>query len=246
MELPDGLRKQTDLCCAHATTAVATAPLGVLSLFPLSTAQHLVAQHQRDEEELMGVISRITQQSWPQKVAQLKAKITVVETQLSAPLEGSGRGTSVLPTLFFLSSSQLSAALYGLVACAMKMSSILQELMLALRKDTRSSILCSSPSSTGATVLADYLASLLAREGQLQFAETALLPLHKPSTSTLQEADRGVASVGHTASAALPSPSEPLTLVEAVGMLEVFVKARWNCCCSAYLVEESHVLLKSV
>lgn len=232
-------------CCAHVTTAVATAPLGVLACFGPSTAEHLVAQHQRDEEELLGVISRVTQQSWPQKVDQLKGKMAQVEAQIGAVGE-TGSATAAPPTLFRQTPAQLSVALYGLVACAVKMASVLQEVTLALRKDTRHSLLSASasPSSSGAAVWADSLASLLARESQRKSDAAALLPLYESNKE--RQADEPALEVfRRVANVVAPAP-EPLTLVEAVGRLADFVKSRWSYCLDVYLAEESQVLLASV
>ncbi|KPI83379.1 hypothetical protein ABL78_7594 [Leptomonas seymouri] len=233
------LSTHVDPRCTRSTTAVATAPLGVLVAFPASTSQHLIAQHQRDEGELLGVISRITQHSWPQKVEQLKAKVALAEASIGAASES--RTGPVQSTLFLQTPAQLSVALYGLVACMIQMGSVLQEMMLAVRKDTRRALLSSSASSVGATVLADDLSSVLASEGRLNSEEAALLSMHELNNEKMEV--QSVVGLGDGTNGAPPAS---LTLVAAVGMLEAFVKARWRYCRNVYLSEESEILLANM
>lgn len=239
-----GQRTYADRRCTHSTTAVATAPMGVLAAFPASAAQHLIAQHQRDEEELLGVMSRVTQQSWPQKVAQLKAKVAAIEEDMGAATSTTSGDSRSFVAVSSCTPAQLSVALFGFVACGIKMGSVLQEVMLALRNDTRSSLLCAAESSAGAAGLAESLAAVMARESQLATAEASLLTMHEPghkhqpdapATLERRRGDRGDVVRG--------MPPEPLPLVEAVGMLEGFLKAQWQYCRTALLPEESHILL---
>lgn len=225
--------------CTHTTTAVATAPMGVLAAFPVSAAHHLIAQHQRDETELLGVISRVTQQSWPQKVEQLKAKIALVEKGPAD--EGSARqgSASVLKGGPLLSTAQILVALYGLLACAVKMGSVLQEVTLALRHDTRDALLSNAASSDGAAGLADHLAGVFAREGELTSADGALLSMH----DSFSGPGAGVRSGAVARERTFRRPPEPLPLLEAVGMLDDFIKGQWHHCRDVFLPEESHWLL---
>ncbi|KPA81184.1 hypothetical protein ABB37_04522 [Leptomonas pyrrhocoris] len=167
--------------------------------------------------------------------------MALVESLVGTAVEGS---TRLVPSaLFLLTPSQLSAALYGLVACAIKMGSVLQEMVLALRHDTRRFLLSSSGSSSGgASVLADYLSSVLAREGRLNAEGAALLPLHELNDEKEVGAPPGMGLVNGMNGA----PLDPLTLVEAVGMLESFVETRWSLCRNVYLSEESDILLANV
>lgn len=257
--------------CAHRTTPVMTSPIGVLAAFAPSTVHHLVAQHERDAEELLGVVSRITQQSWPQKVEQLKSKVAQLEqrsdtasgaaptipnssrargprrpslsdTQVTAA--GSASATAGATSSYFASAPELSAALYGFLACLLKMGSVLQEVMLALRKDAGCFLMAPSGSaaSTATAETADHLTAVLVREGDTS-AAVGLLPV-RVSDAVDQT---GVAGPASRRSAHLHASAQlqaaPMNFVEAVGRLQSFLESRWAQCCDDLLVPESRTLL---
>ncbi|KAG5494347.1 hypothetical protein GH5_02362 [Leishmania sp. Ghana 2012 LV757] len=243
----------------HVTSPVMTSPLGVLAAAPVSTVHHLVAQHQRDVEELLGVVSRIAQQSWSQKVEQLKSKVLQLEKECKVdeayqrPLPiCSTEAVSSTPasSSYFTTASELSVALYGLAACLLKMGSVLQETILALRKDAKLSLMAHS--TPGAASLftsttadtASHLAALLAREGR-KSEGMSLLPFSSSHLESLEEGTSACntffSSVGVAA-----APQQPMRLADAVGQLESFLRACWESCCDTYLVPESHLLLALV
>ncbi|GET91906.1 hypothetical protein, conserved [Leishmania tarentolae] len=246
--------------CMHTTSPVMTSPLGVLAAFSAATVHHLVAQHQRDVEELLGVISRITQQSWPQKVNQLKSKIVQLEgaSEVSKacayPLSASGTAAAVSSTpassSYFATASELSVALYGFTACLLKMGSVLQETMLALRKDARISLM--EHAAPGAAALstctsadtASHLAALMDREDNTSEG-MSLLSMHSPHWGSGNEATSASRLFDRATGVPAP-PLQPTRFVEAVGKLKSFLEARWKSCCDSYLSPESHLLLALV
>ncbi|CAJ1033515.1 hypothetical protein, conserved [Leishmania lindenbergi] len=245
--------------CEHTTSPVMTSPLGVLAAFSAATVHHLVAQHQRDVEELLGVVSRITQQTWSQKVEQLQSKIArlergdEVDKALGHPPSTSGTAaasSTPASSSYFATASELSVALYGFAACLLKMGSVLQETMLALRKDAGLSLMTHSAPGTSAllmsttTDMASHLATILAREGR-KGEILSLLPMDpshweplKEATSTSRLFDRGIGVA--------VAPLQPVRLEDAVGQLGSFLEARWKSCCDSYLLPESHLLLALV
>lgn len=246
--------------CVHTTSPVMTSPLGVLAAFSPSTVHHLVAQHQRDVEELLGVVSRITQQSWSQKVEQLKSKIVQLERASEVgeapghPLLAGGIPTvSSTPasSSYFATASELSVALYGFAACLLKMGSVLQETMLALRKDARLSLMAHSAPGSAALLTstpadtASHLATMLAREDKTSDG-MSLLPMHSSHWGSLHEATSASSPFSRAAGVQATAPLQPIRLVDAVGKLKSFLEARWKSCCDNYLAPESHLLLTLV
>ncbi|KAG5469436.1 hypothetical protein LSCM1_02656 [Leishmania martiniquensis] len=245
--------------CVHVTSPVMTSPLGVLAATSVSTVHHLVAQHQRDVEELLRVISRITQQSWAQKVEQLKSKIAQLEKESDAdvasqrPLSTSSTAafsSTSASSSYFTTASELSVALYGFAACLLKMGNVLQETILALRKDAKLSLMMHSTPGTAALLastssdMASHLAAMLAREGG-KSESLSLLPMSSARLTALEEAKSLLGPLASTAGVAAP-PQQPMRLADAVGQLEPFLAACWKSCCDSYLTPESHLLLALV
>ncbi|KAG5495126.1 hypothetical protein JKF63_02179 [Porcisia hertigi] len=245
--------------CVHTTSPVMTSPLGVLSAFSTSTIHHLVAQHQRDEEDLLGVISRTTQQSWPQKVDKLKSKILQLENGGSVdeapslpPTSDTAAASSkpVSSSSYFATASELSVSLYGFAACLLKMGNVLQETMLALRKDSKLSLVMHSPPgaaallNTTSTDMASHLTAMMARESR-STEGMSLLPTHDSDWESLTgAAPTPLPFAGRTDIAA--APLQPMRLADAVGQLESFLEAKWKSCCDNYLAPESKMLLELV
>ncbi|CCW63153.1 unnamed protein product [Phytomonas sp. EM1] len=191
-------------------------PLGVLSAFPVAVVELLVGDQQRTQERLLKAISD-TMQTWQRKVVACRQGLERIEGASPPHMDDCARRRGLG------SRAQLCIGTYGLLAALIKMESVLQESVLALRRDLHRGE-GHSPAAA--------LSQLLQRESN----EADAPP--RPATG-LEVGQESVENVSYELYASTYS------LLEALEKLPELVRKMWEHSKRVYCTEESLILLAS-
>lgn len=145
------------------------------------------------------------------------------------------------------SSSQLLFACHGLLAALVKMASILQEGVLALRHDllrdlagcSGEAAMTTAAQAASAPAQAEMISAWMARErvatryGALPWAPTDARANGSAQTTFTEN------------SSAWPTPGLQLTLLDALAEMEDFIDSRWAVCQVSYLGDDAWMLLST-
>ncbi|CCW66245.1 unnamed protein product [Phytomonas sp. Hart1] len=202
-------------------------PLGVLHAFPAATVEHLMGDHQRQIERLLHALSQRLQ-AWQHKVSACRRDLDSTHPHPSQSFGGmKQRGLGEREGFIF---AQIDVGVYGMLAALVKMESVLQEGVLALRQDFYR---CRGNSFAAA------LSQFIQRESEEERGQFIRL-----AASTEIGVDLGAVNVN--AEAVIHGlDGSTYRLLEALEKLGDFVLRMWEHCKRVYCTEESLILLAS-
>lgn len=205
-------------------------PLGVISLFSSSTSDSIVAQHAADQSALVSAIFSM-KQKWADRVGKAK-KLMEVATEDTTParnVSASGAGVDERSRSSNAVDANECFGLYGLLSALCKMESLLQEVVLAIRRDFQ----CVTKGGGGA--FADALSALLVQSScSSSSAGLAPLALHHTLESDALRHD------GY-----YNKTPERLHFVDAIERLQSFLESQWEAYRHSFLNNYSLLLLAS-
>lgn len=258
-------------------------PLGVLNYFSPSVTEGLIAQHTIDQASLVAALFS-TRKKWSENIQKMNLQLERVEGAMLSSIpahhfSGSqnvaghpprlhpGQGASLLGHPDPVSPERVKTILLGLhgfASALTKMQSILQEVVLALRKDyQRISFDGCCPSH-----MADHLSFLLCSATE-KYSGAQVFPLEvfspeervgrdscfneegNKSEWAEEEEEEDSQEYGFSGGVLPVNPmgEQPaiklFSFVEALEQMESFVLLRWKHCCSSLLNEQSIVILDS-